>query len=568
MPADSSSNALLKNLWSPPAGTPELLQNACKVLPEALTAMTDSALDGARASVLGQGMGMGLLETELRKVSKGCNQIQIDASRMNPKWNKLYKDGHHHWSGGDPCDSVPRGGVPYFCPDGWVRFSLNVCKDDEFAEKFKDFGYAYHGTHPRNVGSILTSGFHAKHGCTCAPGQDRVYISPSIEYCAHPRYAKITYKPKIRKFVQCVLQCRVRKDHVCTVAQGTLPGAHEHDDGIDPNFHNNELEWLFAPDGQDETGLPIVKNAIVCTGIMLRLTDHHPSESNFWWSRNEEVMPKKLVLTPHMPRQWNSWGVQSEKITFMVPCSQTVEHLLDPHSRGDNMGLVEEWSGDAWIAPTPFAEGGMRVAYYAYFNNAYYVIKEFNKESLDQLLCDYKCSVRDAVAKDMRCVLLADAFALEFNKQIGGHGSSIRYNPPRMIKRGGRYYYAELAMDGNYQKFNNNAGWVDDSKSQAHHMAATFCHFTYQRTAGLAMVVDIQGVDLMWTDPQIHTNLMSKGDALCQRYSLGNNGRAGMKRFFVTHRCNDFCRKLNLVHPVQKRLDASRQRPALVPIAE
>ena len=56
------------------------------------------------------------------------------------------------------------------------------------------------------------------------------------------------------------------------------------------------------------------------------------------------------------------------------------------------------------------------------------------------------------------------------------------------------------------------------------------------------MIVDLQGVGNVLTDPQIHC--LDKS-----RFGKGNLGYQGMLMFFNTHQCNEHCASLGLVNP-------------------
>lgn len=59
-------------------------------------------------------------------------------------------------------------------------------------------------------------------------------------------------------------------------------------------------------------------------------------------------------------------------------------------------------------------------------------------------------------------------------------------------------------QQGEYIKYNSNSGFVEDSK-QCRHTPQAFSHFTFERSGHELIVVDIQGVGDLYTDPQIHT---------------------------------------------------------------
>lgn len=83
-----------------------------------------------------------------------------------------------------------------------------------------------------------------------------------------------------------------------------------------------------------------------------------------------------------------------------------------------------------------------------------------------------------------------------------------------------------------------------------------FSHFTYQKSTGAFMVVDLQGVFSInrdgtklyqLTDPVIHKHSKKK-NRRTRKWSFGrtDRGEKGMKAFFETHKCTDACKLLGL----------------------
>jgi hypothetical protein len=104
----------------------------------------------------------------------------------------------------------------------------------------------------------------------------------------------------------------------------------------------------------------------------------------------------------------------------------------------------------------------------------------------------------------------------------------------------------EEMISGEYHKWMDNTGNIDDLRNTPH----AFAHFTYEASGQQMMVVDIQGVADMYTDPQVHT-----GNT--RMFGRGNMGEKGFEQFWETHRCNAVCQFLGLplVNPKEEDED-------------
>eukprot|EP00667_Euglena_gracilis_P001063 EG_transcript_1062 len=109
---------------------------------------------------------------------------------------------------------------------------------------------------------------------------------------------------------------------------------------------------------------------------------------------------------------------------------------------------------------------------------------------------------------------------------------------------GPRLMHVEPYIIGDYKKYNNNWGYVSYDERNT---PQAFSHFTAEYTKERYLVVDIQGVGDMYTDPQVHSH-----DGT--RFGIGNCGQEGFEKFFETHECNALCAFLGL-KPRKKKLD-------------
>ncbi|UJR38569.1 hypothetical protein I4U23_031235 [Adineta vaga] len=251
---------------------------------------------------------------------------------------------------------------------------------------------------------------------------------------------------------------------------------------------------------------------------------------------------------------------EKEPIWSMI---QTRRVRVVKYECNDQLKCVEvnqQWN--IKIAAKPFAEGGMRLAYYGLMEykdrHEKVVLKEYKQ-------IDKRANIKDKYLEILDCQTIADYLAQQFNNLPSIKNliivKKIKFIMLKLVfDRSDDGKHRNLTMEryieGSYKKFSNNAGYIN-LDDPAFTLQA-FSHWTNERTDGNMIVVDLQGIDIgdnqtyLLTDPCIHsTDLM--------RFGRTNLGKPGIKRFFQTHMCNAICHALKLRrHKDQPEITSSK----------
>ena len=295
-----------------------------------------------------------------------------------------------------------------------------------------------------------------------------------------------------------------------------------------------------------------------------------PSETlelNIFQSQPQRKKMRKSVISHSVVSQ------HSEK--YSVFCGATkpfssryVEIWEDHQSRREeilNVGVeVFDIESKEWVVlgpvsflieVAPFGEGGFRYVFKASsnhhkFRDATYVIKRYKTPSLENIeilkqspeIQSRKVVQMNSLARNLaarssdRCATVIEDFSkIVYNKVFFG---KIYEN---------EFVTVEKFIPSTFQKYNNNDGTIengvetfaDDLKK-----VEAFVHYTYKKSEGNLMVLDIQGIGNILCGHEIATEDVVDTDNEFL-FCLGNLATNAIQAFLGAHECNAYCETVN-----------------------
>ncbi|KAI5077764.1 hypothetical protein GOP47_0007588 [Adiantum capillus-veneris] len=248
---------------------------------------------------------------------------------------------------------------------------------------------------------------------------------------------------------------------------------------------------------------------------------------------------------------WDSIRVQEGEV-YKFKRFGNLNEVLRCTENGIPLELEKPECVQVQVGLDPFSnDGASRWPFYAQivtheYDTKIMVVKRFkDKLGVDTL----KVHTKEKYIEQMEVQAVSAQFAEEFGHCIHNipEAKKVVFTAVSTLHvQPNTYYNMEKVLKGLWTKFNSNAGYVSDKGTYTDTLQA-FSHWTHERSRGMIMVTDLQGVQtssegtgaFLLCDPAIHSR-----DVL--RFTRTNLGEQGFQLFYNSHKCNTICQKLGL----------------------
>ena len=290
---------------------------------------------------------------------------------------------------------------------------------------------------------------------------------------------------------------------------------------------------------------------------------------------NEEISKTAIGQTSESSSKWKS-DVKHAEFKFNL-YMESIDEEINFENQSPNFKFWTEpvTTGNFFVGLEKLSSGSFRNCYQLWAEDRKYIAKIGNiKKTIRDL---------DDIRGELQVVNMGEYFANKFNQEVKST-LKISFLPSIIFEvmeedknaeifKNNKFFIAEHYMEGNYIKYNNNAGWINEKLKESceFKLLQAFSHYTYCKSKGVLLIVDLQGVrdkdTIQLTDPAIHSFVKRT------LFGVTNKGTLGISQFFLSHECNVHCKKLNLTGPNKSNLrpiaeDQSQYRDLVFPLPD
>ncbi|KAM3135091.1 hypothetical protein pb186bvf_012737 [Paramecium bursaria] len=253
---------------------------------------------------------------------------------------------------------------------------------------------------------------------------------------------------------------------------------------------NQQPQMVFV-DGQKQ----MLKSN--CDGAVQALCKKMPDPTQF--DKMDDVKIKQCKFTVYRS--------EFKQVAF----ERCINRIWDLGNNKDDYNIQkEETQWECVRTQIHFAEGQMKKVY---------LMKRFNREQevyvIKSPISGEPYQSFDKALRECRSHLIAKLFMKRFKetcldykeeKRLKIEIPQVQYSDFLILEEDGKQFWiAERFFKGEFVKYNNNNGYIDDSKQNVNNFSQAFSIFTYYDSESTMMICDIQGMGPYFTDPAINT---------------------------------------------------------------
>jgi hypothetical protein len=219
----------------------------------------------------------------------------------------------------------------------------------------------------------------------------------------------------------------------------------------------------------------------------------------------------------------------------------------------ENFMKIKRETTQVFLCDEPFAKGNLRFAYSALVKRSNKLEKFVAKNSLykDEKKDSYQ-NLKQIIILQIIAKYLAETFIKDSKSKMSVKFLNIYI---MQLTDTGDYYTIEEYLDGNFAKWSNNLGYVNENEYS--YTLDAFSHWSYAKTDHYLVVSDLQGLKKETREKE-GTYVLTDPAISCveRQFTSTDLGLIGIDKFFEKHKCNFMCRKLTLErHPNQPNED-------------